>query len=46
MRIESVKKHRKYAFQTIAAILLAATVAIFFVVTDDAYAKYGKYTSV
>lgn len=35
-----------FAMIAISMILLAATVTIYFVVTDDAYAKYGKYNSV
>ena len=38
------KKHRKSAFIAMPAILLAATVAISFVITEDAFARNGRYT--
>jgi hypothetical protein len=38
------KKNRKLAFIAMPAILLAASVAISFVITEDAYAKNGRYT--
>jgi hypothetical protein len=38
------KKNRKFAFIAMPAILLAASVAISFVVTEDAFAREGRYT--
>ena len=44
MCTENVRKHRKSAFLTIPAILLAAIIAISFVITEDAFAREGRYT--
>jgi hypothetical protein len=45
MCAENVKKKLiKIAFVTIPLMLLAATVAISFVITEDAFAKNGRYT--
>ena len=38
------QKHRKSAFIAMPAILLAATVAVSFVVSEDAYARNGRYS--
>ena len=38
------QKHRKSAFIAMPAILLAATVAISFAITEDAFARNGRYT--
>jgi hypothetical protein len=37
------KKNRKFAFITGSAILLATTVAISFMITEDAFARNGRY---
>jgi hypothetical protein len=39
------KKNRKLAFITIPAILFAATVAISFILTEEAFAREGRYPS-
>ena len=44
MCTENVRKHRKSAFLTIPAILLVAIIAISFVITEDAFAREGRYT--
>ena len=45
MRAENVKrKHSKIAFVTIPVLLLAATVAVSVIVSEEAYAKDGRYS--
>ena len=45
MCAENVKrKHNKIAFVTIPVLLLAATVAVSIMVSEDAYAKDGRYS--
>ncbi|MGB7665364.1 MAG: hypothetical protein WBL67_21715 [Nitrososphaeraceae archaeon] len=39
MYADNVKKYRKSAFITVSAILLAATVAMSFLMTEDAFAR-------
>ena len=38
------KKNRKLALIAMPAVLLAATVAISFVITEDAFARNGRYS--
>ena len=40
------KKHRKSAFIAMSAILLAPTVAISVTVSEDAFAKNGRYSGI
>ena len=45
MRAENVKKkHSKIAFVTIPVLLLAATVAVSVIVSEEAFAKDGRYS--
>ncbi|MGH9974714.1 MAG: hypothetical protein ACRD8Z_02605 [Nitrososphaeraceae archaeon] len=39
------KKHRKFAFITMSAILFAATVTVSFMLTEDAFARNERYGS-
>ena len=44
MRAENVKrKHSKIAFVTIPVLLLAFTVAVSVIVSEEAYAKDGRF---